>query len=670
MSYLSLPRVGFFGTECHISVSTANNENVLSILDYDKVELKNPTGKPMTPAEYREWLLGVVDVQYEGGAKSRTLRGYWNYYGDHSAHWGPASVNRVWPLNGDPVTERPSDPLLSAQVQINARIVDLNPADTFTSQFYSSVMQITAPGPDGPVILLSGRNPMPHATRWLNFNRPRGAGSFLFAIPNDQIKWAPPGLSPLLDQLREIATTKGAGISVRYCYYALQNKEQYTAEAMSEAFKRGEFPQHIRTGPIIGSIGVWYGEDLPTAPVGRILYPKRSPYVGGPGPTAAMPKSHGEVEQLWALDQPGRLLTDESDPAAKMAPAVAMVDKHRRMVTLDLISAFPEAGMDGWPDAMTKLDQGPVGLYLQYQGKSYRLGQVAYDYQNYVDANGLVEISYGGAFDPVIHLGDLCLARLDDEADRANRPIDQSRLLLTEMVIPQIEAEERCTYIDLGETTTITLRSFHKGQPSPNPAIVELHLYKEEQTPSYEDGNQNPPLVTPTELAYRPIPAVEVLGVSHVVIPPRDSAKVTVRPRAPGCYKIRFVPQGVPLNPNDPKPDFSTEFFCAFRVLPKDDYDHYSDEQINSWPFIYEQIFNYYAQLYPVMARIIPWGPNENADDIERTRMFAALMLQAIDVKNLGSTMAMPITREMSAGKRKLLQRWCELQLNASGVDR
>ena len=66
------------------------------------------------------------------------------------------------------------------------------------------------------------------------------------------------------------------------------------------------------------------------------------------------------------------------------------------------------------------------------------------------------------------------------------------------------------------------------------------------------------------------------------------------------------------------------------------------------------------------MSTIIPWGPDNTPHDPERVAQFAALMSQAVDASRLDTALQMPITRELSAGKRALLQRWCALQMRTA----
>jgi hypothetical protein len=64
------------------------------------------------------------------------------------------------------------------------------------------------------------------------------------------------------------------------------------------------------------------------------------------------------------------------------------------------------------------------------------------------------------------------------------------------------------------------------------------------------------------------------------------------------------------------------------------------------------------------MSTIIPWGPENTPHDQQRVAQFAALIREAVDERRLGTALQMPITRELSAGKRELLKRWCARELS------
>ena len=126
-----------------------------------------------------------------------------------------------------------------------------------------------------------------------------------------------------------------------------------------------------------------------------------------------------------------------------------------------------------------------------------------------------------------------------------------------------------------------------------------------------------------------------------------------------GCQKLRFLPVGLSL---PAVPQWAVEFYSNFRVLPYHDYSKVPDGEV-TWDYVYDEVFSYYGILYPIMSLVIPWGPDTLPNDPVRVAQFAAIMRQAVDRKYLGTALSMPITRELDEGKRKLVQRWCDLQM-------
>jgi hypothetical protein len=109
---------------------------------------------------------------------------------------------------------------------------------------------------------------------------------------------------------------------------------------------------------------------------------------------------------------------------------------------------------------------------------------------------------------------------------------------------------------------------------------------------------------------------------------------------------------------------FAPYFVC--RVLPFDDglslqfadcwnatSPYTGQPQFNrmqAWNFIYTNILYLYDMLYPVMDQLMPLG---NLDDVEAK---INQRLSMISTEMLDSTLYMPVTRELSAGKRLVLQ--------------
>jgi hypothetical protein len=97
-------------------------------------------------------------------------------------------------------------------------------------------------------------------------------------------------------------------------------------------------------------------------------------------------------------------------------------------------------------------------------------------------------------------------------------------------------------------------------------------------------------------------------------------------------------------------------FYINVRVLPADaQFDSVPDSQL-TYQYIYENVLQYYYRLYPIMDRHMLLNNQQAVVNA------APILRQLVDQSNWNSTLYMPITRELSDGKRRLLQRWCDLQ--------
>ncbi|HWQ12916.1 MAG TPA: hypothetical protein VNL77_08950 [Roseiflexaceae bacterium] len=659
MNYLALPRVAFAGTDAMANPSTANNNNTMNLVDHAYVRLRNP--KQLDPPAYRAWLMSPITLTIlptpdQPGATFASLMGLWNYFGDHAVSFGSAATTSITLADGRALLPHESaDPLLGAAVSLSARIVDLDPADNYCTQIIAGAFRVFGQDTAGrPVTLLHGERPTVACSRWLSDSRPFGAGMFQCVIPNERLEFDESGRSPALDALRAAAHA-GAGIALRYCFYTMRTRPGMTPAFLAEQFAQGVPLANPKYGMLAGSFGPWDGAGLRSAPVGRVLYRPSSPLCApAPGATEAPRphiKTHEDLEHLWR----GRAAAPQTPAAPGIGPAVAVVDLERQTVALDLLSTFPEAA----PDDMTKFDFGPVSLRLSHTAadgtqQDVVVGPVAYDRASYETFGGVVEVPLAGRDDvaPLLDAGRIWLCR---DADGA--------ALLREIATVQVETDDRCVYLQEGEPTTITVRVFERGRPSERAVRLRIQQWRDYNRPEPVDETTTPPTVTAAFFGYERVRRgdPDLLVAPAITAPPGGVARLRLRPRRPGSYKLRFIPPGAAVDPTHP--DWGTEFFANLRVLPDDDYSGVGDETIASWSFMYQEVFGYYTLMYPMMATIIPWGPHDAPDDPERVRTFAALIRQFVDEQVLDSPMYMPITRELSAGKRRLIQRWCELQL-------
>ncbi|HWC27378.1 MAG TPA: hypothetical protein VG474_12400 [Solirubrobacteraceae bacterium] len=701
MSYLSRPRIGFLATDATTNPSTANNENVIHFLDYERAVLLNPpavesaTLPHMSHAAYREWMTTLVtysnplphpsnppgpgnEPEWEPG-----MPGYWNYWGDHMTTWGSAAINSLWLPGADPVTSAGSDSLFGSRVVWHARIVDVDPADTWSTQFVSSGFSIIGPDASGELAELVCGIPTTSYTRWLNFFRYQGAGTFQSVIPNDGLTFIDNARAPesaAFAALRDGARA-GGGLLLRYCFYGM--KTQYSQQSQYDNFSAGGRQVNPKIGSVLGTIGVWNGRDLISTPVGRVLQQPTPPFfapteqadAGSAVPVALHVRTHADVEQLH---EPGTHLHAESQLLQciqSMGPAVAVVEDDA--VVLDLLTAFPESGCDpsATGDPFDKHDFGPVSLELVYDSPAGSttadLGPVSYDRETYESLAGVWEVPLDPSSEAAQHLRDGYL-RLRDGA---------GNVLLREIEVAQVETDDRGIYVDLAPpagggtptaTGSLTLRAFTKGEPITAPLDVQVQFWVDVMTPG--KANSINPLVVmaclltnaeDTTGAYTVVDAgEEPSGTFHVTIPAGGELALKFTADTAGCFKLRFIVPGMTIDSTQP-PAFAVEYYTNVRALPYHDYSDVPDEKV-TLQYVFDEVLAYFSILYPVMSAIIPWGPENTPHDPDRVAQFAALMSMAIDESRIGTALQMPITRDLSAGKRALLQRWCALQMRTA----
>ena len=140
---------------------------------------------------------------------------------------------------------------------------------------------------------------------------------------------------------------------------------------------------------------------------------------------------------------------------------------------------------------------------------------------------------------------------------------------------------------------------------------------------------------------------------------PDGSTTFTVRPLQAGLSNYLFFPFTGPaptppatLGALDP-----SQSFVALRALPFDDeLNRRTPDSALTWQFIYQNVLSTWDVVYPLMSTIIPLS---NQQDVDQA---APEIFVRVDLNPDESSKYMPVTRDMSAGKKKLLLRYLALQ--------
>ena len=624
----------------------------MSILDLSRIYFKgemswNPCTSNNSPAYYDEDTNTEVNIhnmdrgQYQkfmmGLDKHDNIRSGWDYFGDHATKMNDSTaVTGASDSQGNYIS---SDPLIGKQVQIlgnvfNAqsgndacRLVDVDPYAAWTSQIF---FDKTVVGDDE--IGFSA----PRAKRMfsydLNFSRNlnvkngiAGNGDLIIAgiasviwqtvLKKDELDFKNSSQSPILSMMMDSMDDAG-GLMLRMCTYrtlyyqnGLRNSLPQTprnGQELSDMYLKGEVFDNPAYSLISGTIGIWNGKSPASIPVERLLSAGK----------AVEPKNEILSQQKQAVKVP-------------LGPVRAQVNvaKTKKFLSLDMLSTIPELDASG-----VKANFGT--LTLKAGNSSAKIEYDVYKAEEYEKFGGIVDLEIDS----------------NQASDFKNKPIElfvqqtSGEVKALEEVEYHCASDDRGIYLDEGQAESIQVQIYKKGSPAANGTKVLIVQYDNNlqliKSPKFSKSNG---FVNNFYVDVQPGNIVEVQDgvISFSVSPLKD-----------GVVNLLYLPfEGdSPVPPESLNTEFS--YFSAVRCLPFDnELKKLSDEEV-SWERVYEEVLKVYDYIYPVMSQVVPLYQKEAV---------AGMAQQVQLMTNLDfweSTLFMPVTRDMSAGKRDLLNRW------------
>jgi hypothetical protein len=571
VNQLVRPRIHFSGM-FEANVGTANNDDVLDrpdVVDTTSVTVHPP--EPVSNEEFRSWMQGQTTP--DPPDHPRHIRAGWNYYGDNRCDFVDVSVTAVEPRGATSIVSAQNDPLVDARVRLGpAVMVDLDPKGFANTQIFADSLEVLRDGG-----LRFGGRPNTFHCRWLNLNRNLSAGGFGGAsavfhasIPNSEIDWDIADSSALESFRTDVE--RGAGVSVRFCLYLLAPR--LDDETLAEHYQAAEPVANPAAGRVVGTLSVWQSGEPASVAMGRLLVPSGTT-IGGKLPIA-------------------------------LGAAVAGVDDDAHCVTLDLVNTFPEMDQSG-----SKALLGEAVLRVRDGTQTPDIGPVSYDQTTYEQTAGMVEVPFHPALGPAIAAGELVLMTEKGGEMLAEAPV-------------MVESDDRCVYLQQGETATARFTALTRGVP-----LVEPVRFLVMDEPG---ADARGPVVELPE-------AIEVGG--------RADNALTLKATNPGCTVIRLA-----RGPGARRLDTARDSYISVRVLPTDDYGHLGDDEV-TFPLVYQEVLRYYHLLHPAMSRLL------DLSDERAVTAAAETLLRRTEPGNWQHSRYMPRTRDLSAGKRRLLERWC-----------
>lgn len=638
MSILSLPRIILNGTT---SWNPATNNNGLSNgYNKDPVTVKLPAG--VTYESFDRWL-----TQFD--PKTGQTNGSWNVFGQMQSEFGADIVG----IQSN--SSHPKDPLIGGALQFQGgtpKLVDVNAYSSVSSQVFIGEFGVVGPGKLGIDIGFSGP-----ATCRMTSRRPfmkRNTGGLAIAgnmgvvwqttIAKDDLRWAKDNAqSSILIELRAAMEREDVqGIMLRFASYTtlyfshlieggLTTPGNGTPE-MTAAYKMladrwaslhpiavGNIAQAFNpaVSSLTGAIGLWEAHELATVPTERVL-----------------------------------AMTD----AGSLGPAQAKVDEPRGIVALDLQNTFPELGAAshkaplGSVMVVSRADNGLITPIATLTPDEY--GKTAYE-----EGGGILDVPYKGKDWETIRAGRLELMAINGPGKMGGMSpqaeITQLRLYA--------DTDDRSVYLNESDSHSVSLKVYQDGALPTRAARILVSAYY----PPQEGPTEGLWQLVPTDgAASTPPRNVTLTGgtvTSDGVIldaAADGTASFSVSAVAPGNAFLTFLPffaEDIPPAAPSALPisNIATTGYCAVRVMPFDDALGNIPEDQVSWKFVYDNVLRPFDLVYRGMSAGVFSLGNEAS-----IRAHADSIIGFTDLSEFNSPLYMPVTRDLSRGRRTLLVRF------------
>ena len=712
MSVLSFPRIYFKGF-MEWDPCTFNNNDWSMFQTYDATnaalnwsylaQLNPPINQANFGSTLRPWAITLQEDNSDQPTGSR-VPAEWNMFGSHGVSFVQYADKTTTIIGGDLGYNQPAtnDPIIGGPVVIHGdiggqgenpgRLVDTNPSSPWSSQIYFGQLLF---GSDNASI--SGPRAYRMHSRWLNpfriydntnpLTQPAASIGVCFqtCIPYEEVAWSNASNSPLINALQQAAAQPGAqGIMMRFTAYvnvyfvngylndSSVQPRNYTELAAAlalawQAWNNNGDASNFFSNPcyshIVGAVGVWNDGELASVPGGRCLAAGASVF----------PNGTSDVKSA-APTQPRRVIGHEMKPniiaiagsPVPLGPVAVNIDYTNDLISLDMSATIPENGTPGhWPSDLSKARFGTLSLGVATSENPFTL-IATIEYEQYARAAyeasaGIIDIPFpNSGTGTLLQSGTLVIQVQDQSA-------------LVEQVFTA-ETDTRGIYLDQTESSNFDVTVCMMGQPSAGTSLLVAQYMPDAH------GNINllpadvPQLVeftngTPTPIVVGPI----TTGATLLTTDSNGIANVSIAAQNPGFPVLAFFP----YSGNTPPPlplQFSfidNAYYTTVRVLPFDDgfpeafvsFWNSTLDPAQAWQFIYFNVLYVYDMMFNVMLEYVNLGSQQAVE-----QSISSIWSMISDDMAAESTYAMPITRDMSQGKRRTLQLWIYLVANKYDV--
>lgn len=536
--------------------------------------------------------------EYQLRQQGQNMNGWWNPSGDANWRFMGCQVKSAFRADGSPVA--PDDPVLTliiadSDTRVTGKMADLDPEQQLVSELWGVEVRIATA--DGATLLRSRYEVAAFMDIWDRWPGVRGdglAGSIYQSVLTD-LQWAEGAdASPFLAELRRASAESGM-LSIKF------NVDKYDMNFQSPTFTMGR---------IAGTIGPAAAGEPHHLVMGRQFMPYQAP-----------------CGNFFA-------------PAGGINACTAVVDEARGKILLDLGNALPISNSPSTRGQFSNL--GTLTLACTVPGQPgtaatvLPLGTIDYLAKDwYEDTAGVVELPAGRALtaDELSAIAENPLALMLPGITNA------PQVAVTEHASGLFARADRYVFrLDAGQGDTAEVYATRFGRPLAG-AQVQAFL-----DPSQLQGGQgDPPVGTPEDGVTFPA-SVTTDAAGRAQLPLTAGDPKNARGYIDGqVYGVRPVLAELA---NDPTYPFSPWHFISVLV-----WDAFSAGDPPTWNGGLKDVFQQFANLYPVMARFLDLGDYASVS-ANRNLLLLAF---GLDPENPNY---MPATRDLSQARRGAILQW------------
>ncbi|HEU0016507.1 MAG TPA: sialidase family protein [Longimicrobium sp.] len=646
----------------------------------------------------------------------------WNYYGNQGCSFVQYGAYTSVTTGGATAYGQPAsstDPILGQPISLTGRLVDINPASPFCSQIYFNSFSVggTNANIGGPqyqrMYSRSFFVPRNIASDLII----AGAIGVIFqtAVPTELITSTNSANSALLQALIDATQAEGAqGLMLRFAtyntlYYQNGTYNDYpavtTCDQLTQMLQAGKVFLNPAYSSVVGAVGVWYPGELATAPGGHMLIPNATvtPVTGSSGSApgagaravaddaagggahkvrltgynVALKKTAHAPADTGAAARTEAAVTVQPPVPLALGVIMAEVNGGAGIVSLDLMNAIAE-----WTSSGTKFDYGTFDLGVHMPDGTFNLigsfGSSAYDQAAYQAGGGIVDVPFTNG----VTADDISgwLGSGGGLALQAGSTLASLEAPLT------VQSDDRGIYVDQCQSQRVTIQVLYQGAPAPAGTPVLLAEYYPWPLVlgtglMVLSGTAPPSGGTGQFCNLQPQgPYLTFLDGNTVTVGSDGTATFSIASTGAGFPIIVYYPYPAGETAPTPQPTIGFSFvgydtpaignayYSTVRALPYDNAlpqqfvdcwnaqgAYAGQPQYNStqaWNFVYNNILYLYDMLYPAMSQIIDFG-SQTAVEGAIGPILARTQADIDDTYPY-----MPVTRELSAGKRLVLEAW------------